>query len=339
MPSQQPATQAQGFRTALVGGFDKNDVLAYMNALANETQQHELEYQEQIQQLQAQLEKLRKEQANARVCVETLQSDLAAAQERATAAEQEKQELTVQLHQSEQLANSYQARCKENENSSKEWRFRCRDLEEQMRKMQLAAEEQETTSTEPPVEETPAAPVKPAPAVVPVPESENARIEARKILADARLSAANAERRLQEQASQQKQAMADHARDLAAGVLLLRERLARVDDRLNAATLDLENATAAIYTALDETNGDLQRLGGQLHNFGNPVPAQDSQPPVAAKDGAARAKATPQRVRPVKTAPTPPKPEPRKRLRHSFKRQPVSQELLDALERLDLDKN
>ena len=46
MPSEPMNIQEQGFRSSLFG-FDKNDVLAYMNALANEAQQHELEYNRQ----------------------------------------------------------------------------------------------------------------------------------------------------------------------------------------------------------------------------------------------------------------------------------------------------
>ena len=52
MPSEPMNIQEQGFRSSLFG-FDKNDVLAYMNALANEAQQHELEYNRQLQQMQS----------------------------------------------------------------------------------------------------------------------------------------------------------------------------------------------------------------------------------------------------------------------------------------------
>ena len=52
MPSDSMNIQEQGFRSRMFGGFDKNDVLAYMNTLANEAQQHELEYQEKLHQLQ-----------------------------------------------------------------------------------------------------------------------------------------------------------------------------------------------------------------------------------------------------------------------------------------------
>lgn len=58
MPSSQTlsALQEKGFRTTF-RGFDKNDVLAYLNALDNENRQHSAEQEEQIAQLQAQLVK------------------------------------------------------------------------------------------------------------------------------------------------------------------------------------------------------------------------------------------------------------------------------------------
>ena len=86
MPSQEPSIQDKGFRTSMFG-FDKNDVLAYMNALANETQQREVELQQTIDELNAQVEKLKKEQSNARICVEKLQNELNQATARAEAAE------------------------------------------------------------------------------------------------------------------------------------------------------------------------------------------------------------------------------------------------------------
>ena len=93
MPSSQTlsALQEKGFRTTF-RGFDKNDVLAYLNALDNENRQHSAEQEEQIAQLQAQLDKMRSEQSAARACVEKLQSDLSAANQRAEAAEKEAEE-------------------------------------------------------------------------------------------------------------------------------------------------------------------------------------------------------------------------------------------------------
>ena len=63
MPSEPMNIQEQGFRSSLFG-FDKNDVLAYMNALANEAQQHELEYNRQLQQMQSRLDELRSQQSS-----------------------------------------------------------------------------------------------------------------------------------------------------------------------------------------------------------------------------------------------------------------------------------
>jgi len=193
-------------------------------------------------------------------------------------------------------------------------------------------------------EPAPAPAETPAPAPVPPPATPvdlQARIEARKILADARLSAETAERRLREEAEAQRARMAEHAEALAAGVQLLRDRLARVDDRLNSASMDLENATGAIYQALDDTKRDLDALGADLRTFGRETaPAVPAQPPAPARQAEPpRAKATPRRVRPVRPErpqPSAPANDPAKRLRRTARSQrPVSQELGDALRRLD----
>ena len=86
MPSGKPNVPEEGFRRQ-VYGFNTDDVLAYVNALANEAQQQQQQYEEQIAQLKAQLDKLKKEQQNARICVEKLQSDLLAQTTRAEKAE------------------------------------------------------------------------------------------------------------------------------------------------------------------------------------------------------------------------------------------------------------
>ena len=87
MPSDSMNMQEQGFRSRMFGGFDKNDVLAYMNTLANEAQQHELEYQEKLRQLQAQLDDLRSQRSDAEARIEALKAELAAANQRADLAE------------------------------------------------------------------------------------------------------------------------------------------------------------------------------------------------------------------------------------------------------------
>lgn len=343
MPSKDPSIQEKGFRTSMLG-FDKNDVLAYMNALANETQQRELEYQQTIDELNAQLDKLKKDQANARRCVEKLQAELNQATQRAETAEKAGSDAVTKLRDAEERATGYQAKYKECQQSILELQFQKRDLEKQIAEMEAMIPKggMPTMAATPAPKPAPVAPapepVKPAreEAAAPVNVTEEARIEAKKILADARLNAENAERRLRQQEDDQKARMADNARALAAGVQLLRDRLTRVDEKLASASMDLENATGAIYQALDDTSQDLENLGADMRSFGKlrpaakPAPAPQAQPQPAAAP--ARAKVSPRRVRPSAPQPTP---EPVKRLRRSAPSRPVSQELGDALDRLD----
>lgn len=340
MPSKDPSIQEKGFRTSMLG-FDKNDVLAYMNALANETQQRELEYQQTIDELNAQLDKLKKDQANARRCVEKLQAELNQATQRAETAEKAGSDAVTKLRDAEERATGYQGKYKECQQSILELQFQKRDLEKQIAEMEAMIPKggMPTMAATPvpkpaPVAPTPE-PAKPAKEEAPAPVNvtEEARIEAKKILADARLNAESAERRLRQQEDDQKARMADNARALAAGVQLLRDRLTRVDETLASASMNLENATGAIYQALDDTSQDLEKLGADMRSFGKlrpaAKPAPEPQPQPAAP---ARAKVSPRRVRP--SAPQP-APEPVKRLRRSAPSRPVSQELGDALDRLD----
>lgn len=350
MPSQEPNVQEQGFRTSFMG-FDKNDVLAYINAQDNEYRQREFEYQEQIKQLQAQVDKLKKDQSSARICVEKLQDELKAAGSRAEtaeaqaqqaaqkaeAAEQKAAEAEEQQRQADTLTNSFQIRCKEYQKTITELQFKGRDLQKRVDELEAAAQLPAPAAPETPrPEPAPAAPAAPLAADLP----EDARIEARKILADARLYAEGAEKRLRQQEEDQKNRMTESARCLAAGVLLLRERLARVDEKLSAASLDLENATGAIYQALDQADSELDSLGAGLRRFPE-TPAPVGQPPkpaAPARSGPlrpkAKATAQPVKARPARQ-PAPADGEPARRLRRAAPRRTVSQDLLDAMHRLE----
>ena len=91
--------------------------------------------------------------------------------------------------------------------------------------------------------------------------------------------------------------------------MLVRERLARVDERLSAATLDLDGLTQAIYQALDQTEAELKDLA----------------PICAALRRAHRKQIFPHRCRRAPPAkPAAPSPEkPAERLRVKAKAQPV----------------
>ncbi|HIZ48654.1 MAG TPA: hypothetical protein H9810_08055 [Candidatus Gemmiger excrementavium] len=322
MPSETKNVQEQGFRSSLFG-FDKNDVLAYMNALADEAQQQEMRYEEKLRRLQSELEEVRARRTEGETRIETLKAELEAANQRADAAESKRHEHDEELESLHKQLDTYQSGQKESQKNANIWQLKCHDLQQQVDDLQkqLAAARQTGA------------------AVVPTPEMvREARLEASKILADAKLYAESAERELKQQADTQKNRMAENARGIAAGVMLVRERLARVDRRLSAATLDLDGVTQAIYQALDDTEAELKELGTEMRDFAQGTPELDSpepppapQPPKPAPQQF-RVKATAQPVRPHRTTPPPP-PQPRNRRLRSVHR-PVSQLLQDEIDKL-----
>ena len=325
MPSDSMNIQEQGFRSRMFGGFDKNDVLAYMNTLANEAQQHELEYQEKLRQLQSQLDDLRSQRADAEARVDALKAELAAANQRADQAEAKRRESDEQLQKAQAAAEGVQSEHREIQKNANIWQLKCHDLQQQNETLtqQLAAARQLN-----------AAPA-PTPDVV-----REAKLEAGKILADARLYADSAEKELKQQADLQKSRMAENARSIASGVMLVRERLAREDERLSAATLDLDGLTQAIYQALDQTEAELKELGTDMRSFAQGTPETDipvSAPRPAAKAAAPAGDKPAERLRvkakaqPVQHKPAAPAPV--HRLRNT--RRPVSQLLQDQIDRLN----
>ena len=310
--------QEQGFRSSLFG-FDKNDVLAYMNALANEAQQHELEYNRQ----------LRSERGTADSRMEALKAELAAATQRADTAEAKRREADEQLETIKKKTASFQSTQRESQKNANIWQLKCHDLQQQVDELQKQLTAARALNTA-------AAPAAPTSDLV-----REAKLEAGKILADARLYAESAERELKQQAETQKNRMAENARSIASGVMLVRERLARVDERLSAATLDLDGLTQAIYQALDQTEAELKDLGTDMRSFAQGTPETDIPAPVPPRPAAAAKPAAPSPEKPAErlrvkakaqpvhhTAPA----APVHRLRNT--RRPISQLLQDQIDKL-----
>ena len=136
MPSQEPSIQDKGFRTSMFGGFDKNDVLAYMNALANETQQRELELQQTIDELNERLDTCKKDQTSARIYTEQLQKELNQANQRAEMAEKASAEAKAKLEDAQDQLKTLQGKFKECQQAGRAWQFRCHDLEKQVKEME-----------------------------------------------------------------------------------------------------------------------------------------------------------------------------------------------------------
>ena len=82
-----------------------------------------------------------------------------------------------------------------------------------------------------------------------------------------------------------------------------------MDERLSAATLDLDGLTQAIYQALDQTEAELKDLGTDMRSFAQGTPETDIPAPVPPRPAAKPA------------APSPEKPA--ERLRVKAKAQPV----------------
>ena len=330
MPSSQTlsALQEKGFRTTF-RGFDKNDVLAYLNALDNENRQHSAEQEEQIAQLQAQLDKMRScdglvvgspvHYAAAGGSITSFLDRMfyaGGSQMRAEAAEKSAAEVVARAKSVEERATANLSRNKENQQAVVEWQFRCRDLQKQIDEYEKQIAEYEAMI---PKGGMPAPKQEPAPAPQPAPQekpepapepkapqadvTEEARIEARQILMEARLKADAAEERLKQQAEEQQGRMTEHARDLAAILAMLRERVTRVDERLSAATADLDDATTAIYQALDATGADFEAFGAELRHFGENA-AKENYPAAQAKVRHNKsAQPAAKRVRPVRSQP------------------------------------
>ncbi len=304
-----PAEQEQGFRQSLFG-FAKEDVLAYMNSRAEESRRQSEAYQEEIQRLQAEIDKLRGEQTAARACVEKLQKDLSDAQERA---EDEKQVRA----QAQKEAQSQTLRLRGVQEELNRSQLHCRDLEKEILKLHEDAQQQEALRKEAQPTDHDAEKM-----------LAGARQEARKILADARLYAQSAEEQLQKEENEKRQRMAEHAADLSTGISILRGRLARVDEKLGAACLDLENATAAIYEALDQADRECRDLGTRMRDFpdGHSDPEKGVDRTQQTNSAAPRYRAA---VQPVLT----------KRQRPSRRfgrlRRTVSDELLNAMDHFE----
>ena len=76
-----------------------------------------------------------------------------------------------------------------------------------------------------------------------------------------------------------------------------------LDERLSAATADLDDATTAIYQALDATGADFEAFGAELRHFGENT-AKENCPAAQAKVRHNKsAQPAAKRVRPVRSQP------------------------------------
>lgn len=90
-----------------------------------------------------------------------------------------------------------------------------------------------------------------------------------------------------------------------------------MDERLSAATLDLDGLTQAIYQALDQTEAELKDLGTDMRSFAQGTPETDIPAPVPPRPAAKPAAPSPEKpaerlrvkakAQPCTTRPLPPR--------------------------------
>ncbi len=158
--------------------------------------------------------------------MEALKAELAAATQRATRPRPSRREATSSWRPSEKdgLLPVHQRESQKNANI---WQLKCHDLQQQVDELQ-------SRRGPPRVQLNTAA----APAAPHIRSGAGGQARAGKILADARLYAESAERELKQQAETQKKPHGGECPQHCFGRHAGAERLARVDERLSAATLD-----------------------------------------------------------------------------------------------------
>lgn len=279
--------QEQGFRSSLFG-FDKNDVLAYMNALANEAQQHELEYNRQLQQLQSKLDELRSERGTADSRMEALKAELAAATQRADTAEAKRREADEQLETIKKKTASFQSTQRESQKNANIWQLKWpRSAAAGGRAAKAADRRARAEHCRRPG----------CPHI-----RSGAGGQARGRQDPGRCPPVRRERRAGAQAAGRdpekphggecpQYCVGRHAGAGASGP--------GVDERLSAATLDLDGLTQAIYQALDQTEAELKDLGTDMRSFAQGTPETDIPAPVPPRPAAAAKPAAPSPEKPA----------------------------------------
>lgn len=329
----QQDTKPGEFKTSLMG-FKKADVLAYVDDLAARTLQQQKQHEENAARLQKDLDALR---ADNDLLVEKTREvcdRLGDEEKRAEQAEARAKELAGQLLQIEKAADTYKSRLFSKEQEAvvlKADNQRLSELlatrQQELETARAAANEAETARRQA-VQQTETQRQELEQKLA----GETAALQAERLREAAELEAQRAEQarqlqaqkqnvqrqlelekaRLAEQARQEKQQLQTGAQHIEDTVLLLRSQLEEVDQKIAAASEQLQRATSAIYEALGETEQSLEQLGAQVERFPQPAPSAPKSPPEA------------ERCRPIRPG--------------SPRRRTLSDGLLDLLDRIAKEK-
>ena len=286
------------FKTAVVGGFKKADVLAYIEQLTARNQAEKQAQQQAADKLREEVEQLKKDKQllvdkTREVC------DKLAAQEKLTAQETERASgLASQLLSARENADTYQKRLCAKEQETVVLRADLQNLQQL-----LASRQQEVEQARQAVEEE-----KQACARQLDQQQESFRQKSREQAAQlmknveergrsldlrfqeleekklAQRQQLAAERQRQRDYARAEQArLAESSRHVAESIRELRQQLAQVDAQINQAAQQLQQATGSIYDALGETQQSLDRLESQAARYPQPAAAPKPRHSVAPK--------------------------------------------------------
>lgn len=276
------------FKTSLVGGFRKADVLAYIEELTNKGQQEKKAQEAKQQELSKELEQLK---ADRILLVEKTKEvcDKLAVQEKRTEQEKKKaQELEAQIAELEEKANTYKSRMIVREQEAMNLKNDVQRLQQQIDSYktqaelaQKAAEQEHLAGEELKRNLAQAYTAKQKSLrrdlLQEVESREEQLLRQEQELDQKRtIQRQNMEqerRRLMEHTSHEQEKMKRSAKQVAITVQQLRQQLAEVDRELNAAAQKLQQATITVYDALGEAQNSLEHLDVQAQRFPETVPA------------------------------------------------------------------
>ncbi len=278
---------AVGFRTSLFG-FKKADVLACIDKLAAEGQEKDKQAEAHAQELQSEIDALQEDKTVLLEKAKEICEELSAQKKRAGEAEAAAEALREQLHHAEEESASFKKRLFEREkdllnlkNDNTSLKSDNETLTGRLREQQRLAEDAVSARQQAQQEMERSVAAAQADAERKASEAvREAGEQAQAARRAAQREAEEARQALEQEARQQRTAMTSGAQQIADSVSVLKAQLAEVDAKIAEAAKQLARTTAALHSALGETEENVKLLGAQMQQFPAPAPgAKLPEPP------------------------------------------------------------
>lgn len=246
------------FKTSLMG-FQKAQVLAYIDELSAKALETQRKHEEAAAALRSDLDAARADNELLLEKTKEICDKLSGEEKRAGEAESRARAVSEQLLHMEETANGYKSRLFTKEQETVVLRADnarlTEELERQHKLLEQALADLDTVRTE---------------------GEEKARLgreELEKEKEEGRRQLELEKARLEQTRRDQQATARESAQQMADTVLLLRHQLEEVDRQIADAADRLQKATGAIYTVLGETEQNLVTLGAQAESFPKPLEA------------------------------------------------------------------